>query len=127
LATLRHEPKAALVGGSSGLTALDDVIRGASAHLVRGGQLWFEHGFHQAEAVAGLLSAAGFAGIATRHDLAGQHSLHRRDAGRKIRLGLGPSAPLPDPLDRVENAAGRAESGRLRDECHTEIPTSGVA
>jgi len=72
LATLQHEPKAALVGGSTGLTALEDVVRGASAHLALGGRLWFEHGFDQAEAVAGLLSVAGFSGIATRRDLAGR-------------------------------------------------------
>ena len=72
LATLRHEPRSALVGGSTGLTALEDVVRGAPGHLARGGHLWFEHGFDQAEAVAGLLSVAGFAGVGTRHDLAGQ-------------------------------------------------------
>ena len=72
LAALRYEPRAALVGGSTGLTALEDVVRGASAHLVPGGQLWFEHGFDQAEAVAGLLWVAGFSGVATRRDLGGQ-------------------------------------------------------
>jgi len=72
LATLRHEPRAALVGGSTGLMALADVVRGASGHLAPGGRLWFEHGFDQAEAVAGLLSVAGMTGVDTRCDLAGQ-------------------------------------------------------
>jgi release factor glutamine methyltransferase len=38
---------------------------------VPGGRLWFEHGCDQAEAVARLLSVAGFSGIATQRDLAG--------------------------------------------------------
>jgi release factor glutamine methyltransferase len=71
LALLQHEPRAALVGGSSGLAALKEVVRDAAVHLVPGGQLWLEHGCDQAEAVARLLSVAGFSGIAIHRDLAG--------------------------------------------------------
>ena len=72
LGLLQHEPWSALVGGRGGLTAFEDVVRGAAGHLVPGGQLWFEHGFDQGEAVSRLLLEAGFTGIATHHDLAGQ-------------------------------------------------------
>lgn len=71
LTLLQHEPRAALVGGGSGLAALEEVVRGAAGHLVPGGRLWFEHGCDQAGAVARLLSVAGFSGVATHHDLAG--------------------------------------------------------
>jgi release factor glutamine methyltransferase len=72
LAALRYEPEQALVGGEKGLSALQEVARGANAHLVPGGRLWLEHGFDQAGAVAELLALGGFTAITTRFDLAGQ-------------------------------------------------------
>jgi release factor glutamine methyltransferase len=72
LAALRQEPGLALVGGKTGLVALQEVARKAGGHLVPGGRLWFEHGFDQAGAVTGMLAAGGFAAITTRPDLAGQ-------------------------------------------------------
>jgi release factor glutamine methyltransferase len=69
---LQHEPRAALVGGSSGLTALKMSSEAPRVHLVPGGQLWFEHGFDQAEAVARLCRTPGSQALPLHHDLAGQ-------------------------------------------------------
>jgi release factor glutamine methyltransferase len=71
LAALAHEPREALAAGPDGLDALTAICAGALAHLAPGGILVLEHGARQAAAVRGLLAAAGFAGIATRSDLAG--------------------------------------------------------
>lgn len=68
---LRHEPLAALASGADGLDAMRRIIAAAPAHLAPGGQLWLEHGYDQAEAVHGLLAAAGFADIGQHRDLAG--------------------------------------------------------
>jgi release factor glutamine methyltransferase len=72
LAALAHEPALALTPGGDGLDAIRHIVAGAPAHLVPGGWLLLEHGYDQAEAVAALLRAAGFNGVATRRDLAGQ-------------------------------------------------------
>ena len=68
---LVHEPAAALASGEDGFDALRQIIAASPHHLVSGGELWLEHGYDQAEAVAGLLSQAGFHDIAHRADLAG--------------------------------------------------------
>ncbi|NND45699.1 MAG: peptide chain release factor N(5)-glutamine methyltransferase, partial [Xanthomonadales bacterium] len=68
---VRFEPRAALVAGADGLSAIREIISAAPGHLVPGGWLLLEHGAQQGEAVRGLLAAAGFAGINTRDDLAG--------------------------------------------------------
>lgn len=68
---LRHEPPAALSSGSDGLEAIRHIIAAASAHLSAEGQLWLEHGYDQAEAVRGLLTAAGLVDIQQHRDLAG--------------------------------------------------------
>ena len=47
------------------------IVTVAPAHLAAGGQLWLEHGYDQAEAVCGLLEAAGLADIEQHRDLAG--------------------------------------------------------
>ena len=72
LPALRHEPLEALSPGGDGLDDLRRITAGARAHLACGGWLLLEHGFDQAEAVAGLLSQAGFAQIQHRQDLAGR-------------------------------------------------------
>jgi release factor glutamine methyltransferase len=72
LAALSHEPALALTAGRDGLDALRTIVGGAAAHLEHDGRLWLEHGFEQADAVQALLRAAGFSGIETRLDLAGQ-------------------------------------------------------
>ena len=68
---LRHEPQGALASGADGLDSIRRIVSQAPAHLVPGGQLWLEHGYDQAEAVRGLLAAAGFADIEQHRDLAG--------------------------------------------------------
>ncbi|OWT59164.1 peptide chain release factor N(5)-glutamine methyltransferase [Candidimonas nitroreducens] len=68
---LRYEPQAALTDGADGLRALAAIAAGAPERLAPGGQLWMEHGWDQAQAVRGLLAAAGFGRIASRKDLAG--------------------------------------------------------
>jgi release factor glutamine methyltransferase len=72
LMALRAEPQSALTPGASGLEALAAIVERAPAHLNPGGWLLLEHGFDQAEAVAGLLSTRGFTQVSTRRDLAGQ-------------------------------------------------------
>ncbi len=69
---LPHEPRTALAAGPEGLDAFRRLIPQARTRLKPGGLLALEHGFDQAPAVRDLLTAAGFTGVATRSDLAGQ-------------------------------------------------------
>jgi release factor glutamine methyltransferase len=84
LAALKHEPLGALAAGRDGLRDIRTIIAQAAVHLRPGGWLLLEHGWDQAEAVRGLLAAAGFQGVATRRDLAG---IERCSGGRWIELG----------------------------------------
>jgi release factor glutamine methyltransferase len=68
---LRFEPQSALVAGADGLDDLRSIVAQAPAHLLPGGWLLLEHGYDQAEAVRGLLLAAGFAGVFSARDLGG--------------------------------------------------------
>ena len=72
LAALRHEPALALTPGGDGLAALAHIIGGAAPHLHDGGWLLLEHGHDQAGEVCRLLADAGFTGMQTQSDLAGQ-------------------------------------------------------
>ena len=69
---LPREPRTALTAGPEGLDAYRRLVPQARTCLKPGGLLVLEHGFDQAPAVRALLTAAGFTGIATRDDLAGQ-------------------------------------------------------
>jgi release factor glutamine methyltransferase len=60
-----------LTDHGDGLDALRHIIDGAQARLEAGGWLLVEHGYDQAAAVRGLLSAAGFALVQSWRDLAG--------------------------------------------------------
>ena len=71
LAALTHEPLSALASGADGLADLRAIIAQSPARLAPGGWLLLEHGWDQAEAVAGLLRDAGFGEVQHRHDLAG--------------------------------------------------------
>lgn len=71
-AVRRYEPHGALFSGPSGLEALRAVVSGAPRHLKPGGWLVVEHGDKQGPVVRDLFAAAGFARIATHHDLAGR-------------------------------------------------------
>jgi release factor glutamine methyltransferase len=81
---LRHEPRAALAAGPTGLDALTAIVRGARHRLIAGGWLALEHGAGQGAAVRELLDGAGFEDIATRRDLA---DLERVSYGRKPAAG----------------------------------------
>lgn len=71
LAALAHEPLEALVGGPDGLSDIRAIIAQAPAHLLPGGWLLLEHGWDQADTVRALLTAAGWAQVQSRKDLAG--------------------------------------------------------
>jgi release factor glutamine methyltransferase len=71
LSALSHEPLQALASGPDGLDDLRHIIRQAPAHLHLGGWLLLEHGYDQAQAVRGLLLAAGFCDVQSRRDLSG--------------------------------------------------------
>lgn len=78
---LRFEPAHALTDGSAdGLESIRAIVAGAPAHLNPGGWLLLEHGYDQAEAVAGILAGAGFDDPISIADLAGI----ARVAGGKI-------------------------------------------
>jgi release factor glutamine methyltransferase len=69
---LRFEPRQALTDESAdGLDSLRAIAAGAAAHLKPGGWLLVEHGYDQAEVVASLMAAAGFAQPLSIPDLAG--------------------------------------------------------
>ncbi|HJV27080.1 MAG TPA: peptide chain release factor N(5)-glutamine methyltransferase [Aromatoleum sp.] len=68
---VRFEPATALASGPQGLDDLAAIVSGAPVHLEPGGWLFLEHGYDQAAAVRGLLTDAGFSGIASWKDLAG--------------------------------------------------------
>lgn len=89
LATLVHEPRAALVAGRDGLVALAAVCAGARACLRAGASLIVEHGASQGAAVRGLMSDAGFVGVGTQRDLAAQE---------RVTAGTAPPQALESPL-----------------------------
>lgn len=77
---VRFEPRNALASGPAGLDDLTHIIATAARFLVDDGWLLLEHGWDQADAVAALLDAAGFADVFLAHDLAG---LPRVSGGRR--------------------------------------------
>lgn len=81
---LRFEPVSALASGVDGLDDLRLIVAQAPRHLVAGGYLMLEHGYDQAEAVRGLLSAAGFIEVGSYADLAGI---------ARVSLGCWPGGP----------------------------------
>lgn len=80
---LRYEPASALASGSDGLDDIRLIVADTPAHLLAGGWLLLEHGWDQGEAVAALLTARGFAAVATHQDL------EQRD---RVTLGQWPHA-----------------------------------
>lgn len=68
---IRFEPQDALAAGPDGLDALRQIISGARPRLNDQGFLMVEHGNEQGNTVRQLFLKAGFAGVATRCDLAG--------------------------------------------------------
>ncbi len=76
---LRFEPRGALTDEADGLSAIRKIIAGAPTRMAANGVLWIEHGYDQAQAVRGLLSAQGFAQVRSEQDLAG---IERISGGR---------------------------------------------
>ncbi len=66
------EPREALIAGSSGLEAIEAIVRGAPGWLGPTGALVVEIAPHQAETASRLACDAGFAGADVRPDLAGR-------------------------------------------------------
>jgi release factor glutamine methyltransferase len=72
LATLAAEPALALVGGPTGLEALETIVEGAAAHLESPGWLLLEHGSAQQREVAQLLERHGFRDVRSQDDYSGR-------------------------------------------------------
>lgn len=68
---LRFEPRTALASGEDGLDDIRRIAAVTPAYLAQDGWLLLEHGYDQAERVAGLLKEAGFTEIGHATDLAG--------------------------------------------------------
>ena len=66
-----HEPMQALDGGADGLDFYRKIIQGAKEHLCGGGQLFFEIGYDQGEAVQRLMEQAGYREVECVQDFAG--------------------------------------------------------
>ncbi len=66
-----YEPPTALFGGDDGLDVIRQLIPEARRGLAAEGALIMEVGIGQADAIAGLLEAAGFAGVTRHADLQG--------------------------------------------------------
>lgn len=66
-----HEPMAALDGMEDGLYFYREIIAQSKAHLCGGGQLFFEIGYDQKDAVVGLMEEAGFKNVTAVRDFAG--------------------------------------------------------
>ena len=89
-----HEPAMALDGGADGLDFYRRIIREAAGYLKPGGWLAFEIGCSQGEDLVRLLSEAGYTGVRTGRDLAGQ-----------VRTAFG---QLPQKNTNTDNADGPA-------------------
>lgn len=68
---LRFEPVGALTDHADGLSALRQIAAGAPRHLKPQGWLLMEHGYDQAAAVRGLLTAQSYTEVQSWTDLAG--------------------------------------------------------
>jgi len=68
---VRFEPALALASGADGFDAIRAIVSCAPAHLKAGGWLLLEHGYDQADDVAGLFRAAGFVAVESLIDLQG--------------------------------------------------------
>ncbi len=66
-----HEPLIALDGSKDGLKFYRLIVSESRKFLKRGGMLFFEIGYNQAEKVTGLMEQAGFLEVSTVKDFAG--------------------------------------------------------
>ncbi len=69
---VRFEPISALVATDNGLGDIKRIANDAKKHLRPGGQLWFEHGYNQAQQIQAILNALNYNNIKTHFDLSGQ-------------------------------------------------------
>ncbi len=69
---VRFEPKSALVAAKNGLSDIIKIAIEAKNYLKKDGQLWFEHGYNQAESVQTILKNLAYFDIQTFTDLSGQ-------------------------------------------------------
>jgi release factor glutamine methyltransferase len=83
-ATLAHEPQIALTPGEDALADLARIIRGAPAHLARGGWLLLEHGTTQAAEVARELVVRGFRHVRSQRDRAGHERMTEAQWGEHL-------------------------------------------
>lgn len=68
---LRFEPVDALTDHGDGLVHIRQLVAGAPRHLLAGGWLLFEHGYHQAAQCRDLLADNGWSDVQSWCDLAG--------------------------------------------------------
>jgi release factor glutamine methyltransferase len=69
---VQFEPKSALIAAENGLSDIKKIAFNAKNYLKQNGQLWFEHGYNQAESVQEILKNLAYSDIQTFADLAGQ-------------------------------------------------------
>jgi release factor glutamine methyltransferase len=81
---LSFEPRIALTPGVDALADLRRIIRGAPAHLARGGWLLLEHGTTQAGEVARELVVRGFRHVRSQRDLAGHERMTEAQWGEPL-------------------------------------------
>ena len=81
---VRFEPPAELTDESDGLTNYAFLVQTVPKYLKDGGQLWFEHGYDQGNAVCQMLTEAGFDAVKTIKDLSGNE---------RVSGGYKPAAP----------------------------------
>lgn len=70
-----HEPHLALDGGQDGLSFYRRIAVSAPDHLVRGGRIFLEIGYDQADDVSRILADAGFADVTVVKDYAGNNRI----------------------------------------------------
>ncbi len=70
-AVAAFEPRIAVIAGSTGLEAIERIVKEAHRHLAPGGWLLLEHGWKQGAAVRSLLVQQGYSHVVSRSDLAG--------------------------------------------------------
>lgn len=66
-----YEPMSALDGGTDGLDFYRRITEDARKYLSRGGKIFYEIGYNQAEAVSDILRRNGYIDIIVKKDLAG--------------------------------------------------------
>ncbi|MCC7273044.1 MAG: peptide chain release factor N(5)-glutamine methyltransferase [Alphaproteobacteria bacterium] len=87
-----HDPRAALDGGADGLDAYRRIVPALPGLLAAGGSAALEIGAAQADSVAALMRAAGFARPRVLHDLGGR--------SRGIMVRANGAGTMPEPAKK---------------------------